>query len=181
MQNARTSSHTRRNMWYHGCMKKRDSENLTPMDAALRFLGYRARSVREVERHLDEKQFGEYEIMQTVERLHELGLLDDAKFAADFVESRLRTKPVSKRHLREQLFSHELPGEIIETVLDGIPDEEERTNATQIAGKYWRQLDRLPKREREDRVMQRLIGRGYSYETARFAVTAVAEDGELFE
>ena len=79
------------------------------MDAALRYLGYRARTVRELERYLDEQQFGEYEISQVIERLKELGLADDAKFAADFIESRLRTKPVSRRHLQEQLYAHELP------------------------------------------------------------------------
>lgn len=73
------------------------------MDAALTYLGFRARTVREVERYLDEKQYGEFEIMQVVDRLTELGLLNDAQYAADFVDSRLRTKPVSRRILREQL------------------------------------------------------------------------------
>ncbi len=87
------------------------------MDAALGYLGYRARTVREVERYLDEKQYGEYEIMQVIDRLAELGLVNDTAFAEEFVASRLRTKPVSRRHLRAQLYAHELAREVIDEAL----------------------------------------------------------------
>lgn len=159
--------------------KKNASAPGTPMDAALRFLGYRARTVRELERHLDEKQYGEYEIAQVVERLHELGLLDDAKFAADFIETRLQTKPVSRRHLREQLHAHELASDVIEEALAAVTDEMECSNAALVAEKYWRQLAALPAAEREQRVLQRLLGRGYAYDTTRMAIASLADAGEV--
>ena len=76
------------------------------MDAALRFLA-RARTVREVERHLDACEYGEVEVYETVERLKDLGLLNDVTYAEEFVRTRLATKPISRAHLREQLLSHE--------------------------------------------------------------------------
>ena len=149
----------------------------TPMDAALRFLGYSARSVREVERYLDSKQYGEFEISQVIERLEELGLLDDARFAADFVESRLNTKPVSRRHLAEQLRAHELPAEAIERAHAAVDDDAERQNAAAVAQKYWRQLAQLPPRERYERTMRRLLGRGYDWDVARAALGALTDGG----
>ena len=150
----------------------------TPMDAALRYLGYRARTVRELERYLDEQQFGEYEISQVIERLKELGLADDTKFAADFIESRLRTKPVSRRHLQEQLYAHELPQEVIEEALSAVTDEMEQANATAVAEKYWRQFMALPDAKRAERVLQRLQGRGFSYGVSLQAVTMLSDAAE---
>ena len=69
-------------------MKKNKVGN-TPMDAGLKFLTAKARTVREMEDHLDSLNYGEYEVYQVVERLKELGYLDDAKYAADFVSTRL--------------------------------------------------------------------------------------------
>ena len=153
------------------------------MDAALGYLGYRARTVREVERYLDEKQYGEYEIMQVIDRLAEL---NDTAFAEEFVASRLRTKPVSRRHLREQLYAHELPREVIDEALSTITDETERANALEVAKKYAEQFASLPREEREQRVTKRVLARGFSYETvknamAELSLTASAEDGDAEE
>lgn len=142
----------------------------SPMDAALKFLGYSARSVREVERHLDEKQYGEVEVYDTVERLKELGLLDDRAFAEAFIRSRLATKPVSRRKLYEQLLSHELPRELIEEALGAVDDLTEQDNALAVAEKYARQMEALPEDERAQRVLQRLLTRGYAYDDAAAAV-----------
>ena len=150
----------------------------SPMDAALHFLGYRARTVRETERYLDEKQYGEYEIAQTIDRLLELGLLDDEKFAADFIETRLRTKPVSRRHLSEQLYAHELPADILAAALEQISDETEQENANRIAEKYWAQFSNLEQSERRSRVMQRLLHRGYDYDTASRALDSQSHECE---
>src|SRR5512133_3202225 len=94
--------------------KKASDTGRTPMDAALRFLGARARTVRETERHLDACEYGEVEVYDTVERLKELGLLNDTAFAEEYVRTRLATKPVSRAHLREQLLAHEVEAQSIE-------------------------------------------------------------------
>ena len=48
-------------------------------DEALNFLTPKARSVRETENHLDECDYSEVEITQTIERLLGNGLLDERK------------------------------------------------------------------------------------------------------
>ena len=150
--------------------KRTTPDGTVPMDTALKFLSSRARTVREVERHLDERQFGEVEIMETVQRLEELNLLDDRAYARDFIETRLATKPVSRAHLSEQLYQHEIPRDIIDEALAAVTDETELASARGVAAKYLRQFAAEPDEARYERTLQRLLARGYSFDTARAAM-----------
>lgn len=151
-------------------LDKRDPQQpRTPMDAALRYLAARPCTVREMERHLDACNFGEFEVAQTVDRLRELSYLDDAKYAEDFVRTRLNTKPVSREKLRAQMLGHELAAETVDAALQTIDDGLELENAASIARKYWKQLAHYEEPERRQRLLLRLTGRGFSYETARRA------------
>jgi regulatory protein len=149
-----------------------------PMDAALGYLSARARTVREVERYLDGQNYGESEVQQTVERLQELGYLNDAEFAGEFVRTRLNTKPVSRYKLQEQLYSHELPRDIVEQALEAVDDDVEKQNAVLVARKYAEQMRTLSREERDRRLMQRMVGRGFSYDVSRLALETLDLEGE---
>ncbi len=148
----------------------------TPMDAALGFLAARERTVREVERYLDEQQYGEIEVQQVVDRLQELGYLNDAAYAARFIETRLNTKPISRGKLQEQLLAHELPREIAADALKAVGDEHERQNALRVARKHAAQLQAYAPEEREQRLLRRLVSRGYSYEDSRLAIESLSPE-----
>ncbi len=150
----------------------------TPMDEALRFLGSRARTIREIEHHLDRCEFGEVEIYDTVERLKELNLLDDKAYAEEYVRTRLNTKPVSRAHLRMQLVAHEIEQNAMENALLLVDDEQETRSAALVAEKYARQYAKLPPDERDELVMRRLMSRGYGYDDARAALSALSEEGD---
>ncbi len=153
----------------------------TPMDAALHHLSFRARTVRETERFLDDQNYGEYEVQQTVDRLQELGYLNDAAFAGEFIRSRLNAKPVSKAKLREQLYAHELPKGVIEEALTQVSKETEADHAVQVAQKYAAQIDEaLPPQERSQRLARRLLGRGFSFDDTRRAVQRVLNE-DIYE
>ena len=149
------------------------------MDAALRYLGARARTVREVERHLDSCEYGEVEVYETVERLKELGLVDDLAYANEFVRTRLATKPISRAHLREQLLAHEVEAQAIEQALLQLDDDAQRQSAISVAEKYARQYARLAPEERDEMVLRRLLSRGYSYDDARAALTEATGEKEV--
>ncbi len=152
------------------------------MDTALRYLAARPRTEREMLDYLDEKGFGEYEVDSTVERLRELGYVDDAAYAKNFVSSRLRSKPISKAHLWRQLLQHKLDKELIEQALQGVDDETELENARQVAKKYARQFLALDKSERKKRVSARLQGRGFSFYAISHAIALLEdESGEGFD
>ena len=155
---------------------KKTAEGISAYETALNFLTPKARTVREVELKLDEGNYSEGEIMQTVERLAEAGLLDDEKYARDFVETRLNTKPVSRFRLEEQLKGHFVPSDIIESVLDGLGEGLELNNAVQVAQKYLRQFEKIEdENEKLRRVYTRLRTRGYSHETIMNAIEEAKE------
>lgn len=159
--------------------EKRAQERKTPMDAALKFLTPKARTVREVERYLDEQNYGEVEVQQVVDRLIELKYLDDAAYAEEFAASRLRTKPISRRKLYEQLLAHEIPNDCIEQALLSIDEEAERENAVNTAKKHAAQLQGLEKYTFYSRLYKRILSRGYSHEDVKYAIRVVTgEDGE---
>ena len=148
------------------------------MDAALKYLTNAPRTVREVERRLDELEFGEVEVADVVDRLEELGLLNDESYCKDFVASRLRTKPVSRRHLHEQLRGHEAREEAIEEALAQVDAETEANNARLVAEKYLRQFEALKPEEQKDRLFKRLLARGFDYDCVRGAIEALTGEEE---
>ncbi len=146
------------------------------MDAALAYLTDRMRTVREVEDKLDDLQYGEGDILATVSRLKELNLLNDEAYAREFVRSRLATKPVSRQKLYLDLRAHRVPEECIEAALDELPRETETDNAREVARKFWRQMSALEENVRRERVLRRLMSRGFSTEASLAAIRSVAEE-----
>ena len=149
---------------------------MSPMDAALSYLTGRMRTVREVEEKLDDLQYGEGDILATVDRLRELDLLNDEAYAREFVRSRLATKPVSRQKLYLDLKAHKVPEELIEAALNELPAETEASNALEVAKKYWRQMSDLDENVRRERVLRRLMSRGFSAEASLASVRQAAEE-----
>jgi regulatory protein len=159
-------------------VKKRGKNS---MDAALDFLSVKARTVREVEQKLDELNFGESEVNQTVERLKELNYLNDQKYASDFVDSRLRTKPVSRKKLKEQLYTHLLSKEVIAEAVAAVDDAAEMKNTFSVAEKLQTQFSKLPFDEAKRRVVKRLAARGFTYDCIKICVERLYGDAEGME
>lgn len=139
------------------------------MDYALQYLTSKDRTVSEMQAYLDEKEFGEADVDATIERLIESGLLNDRRYAKMFVESRLRTKPLSRSHLYQQLRQHGIAQELIEEALSGAASDSDEENARLLAEKYVRQYASIDSEQRRQRVQRRLVSRGFSYETVRRA------------
>jgi len=156
----------------------------SPMQHALIYLSSKARTIREMEDYLDSKKYGEFEVYNAVEQLKELGYLNDERYAQDFISSRLATKPLSRRKLKEQLYEHRVPADIIDDALAAITEQDERSNAKLVAKKFDRQFGALEKHERKQRLIKRLAGRGFDYPTIREACAALYdgdEDIEMFD
>ncbi len=108
-------------------------------EVALRFLSYRARSVREVERRLGREGFPEQVIREVVHRLQETGLLDDRHFARLWVRDKMHRGPYGRVALRHQLHQRGISREIIDAILDEeLPEPLERSLAAEAAARAWR-------------------------------------------
>ena len=85
---------------------------------ALRLLGYRAYTQKEIGDKLATRGYAQRAIEQTLSTLERLNLIDDALFARQFVAQRLRSRPAGRKGLAFDLARRGVPSEVIERVLD---------------------------------------------------------------
>jgi len=88
------------------------------MEAAAAFLAVRSRSVDETRKRLVHLGYPAALVEQVVERLVEIGYLDDEAFARAWVESRDRARPRGAVALRRELQRKGVPDEVIPGVLE---------------------------------------------------------------
>ena len=93
-------------------------------EAAYRLLSYRARSEQELIERLARKGFSTRVVEKSIEQLKERGLINDAEFARQWAENRLRFKPQSAFLTRHELKEKGLSEEIIEEAVENYNDYE---------------------------------------------------------
>jgi len=165
--------------------------------AAVRFLEARPRSVAEVRRRLRGSGYPPPLIDAAVERLTELGFLDDEAFARSWIESRDRARPRGERALRSELLGKGIDRAQIDLVLaerrgegDADPGGEEapvdadEAAARRLMDRHARSLGRLmDPRARRQRAYALLARNGFDPDlAARVArdldASAEARDGD---
>ncbi|MGI8775544.1 MAG: regulatory protein RecX [Actinomycetota bacterium] len=139
------------------------------MKAAGRFLSRRSHSEAELRQKLGRRSDPAV-IDRVVARLYELELLDDAAFAAAWVEERGDKK--GRRALESELRGKGVASDVIAEALSGL-DEVQRSGAVELATRYLRRVSHKPLREQASAIQQMLARRGYDYEVAEAAVTQV--------
>lgn len=88
------------------------------MEAAAAFLAVRSRSVDETRKRLVHLGYPAAIVEQVLERLVEIGYLDDEAFARAWVESRDRARPRGSVALRRELQRKGVPDSVIAAVLE---------------------------------------------------------------
>jgi regulatory protein len=167
------------------------------MDAAAAFLALRPRSVAETRRHLRELGYAEPLCDATLDRLVELGYLDDGAFARAWLESRDRTRPRGRLALVQELLRKGVPRVVIDEALaeresaasdvprGGVPGEgrvelEAALRLLQArAGALEREVDA---RRRRQKAFALLARRGFAPDVCReAAATLVALPSDVVE
>ena len=97
--------------------------------AAMRILSYRFNSEGELRRKLEMKEFGRELIEATIARLRDEKWLDDDRFAAAYVRTRVR-KGIGLLRIKRELIAAGVESDIIARALDeSLPDHDERAAA----------------------------------------------------
>ena len=86
--------------------------------AAARFLEARSRSVTEVRRRLTGAGYRPALVQGAIDRLLELGMLDDRAFAGAWIASRDRARPRGERVLRQELLQKGVDRAVIDELLE---------------------------------------------------------------
>ena len=144
------------------------------LGVALRYLGYRPRTVQEVRRRLEGK-FPAPTVERTIAYLSDLNYLDDAAFCAQWISSRERRRPKGSYSLRQELLRLGVDRGLIEEALEGL---DEATNAYNAGQKPAARL--VAKGHSQQEFRNKLVGhlqrRGFRYGTAVQAANILWEE-----
>ncbi len=117
-----------------------------------------------------------------LDRFEEVGLVDDQAFAAMWVESRQRTRNLSRRALRNELQLKGVAAELISEALASIEADQELAAARRVAARKARSVMGLPRETQYRRISGALARKGYSaglcMQVVRELFDAGAEDSE---
>ena len=145
----------------------------------LRQLGIAPRSRAQLERKLAQRGCDPGVAGQVLDRMAEVGLVDDAAFAALLVQSRQRTKGVSGIALRAELREKGIADEIAEEAIGGLDEETERARAEELVDKRIRTMGGLAPDVQARRLAGMLARKGYSsgtvYAVVREAIARAPE------
>ncbi len=98
------------------------------MMEAHRLIDHRMRTRRELAVRLRSLGRPEEVVAEVLDRLENVGLIDDGRFARQWIDERLRSRPVGLSLLRRELRQKGIDAEIIETALEEREDGEEETD-----------------------------------------------------
>ena len=148
-------------------------------DVCLRLLTVRARTRSELEAQLTKRGYPDDVGARVLDRLVEVGLLDDVAFAEEWVRSRRANSGKGKRALATELRTKGVDPDVIAETLDGVDAGEWRVQAEELVAAKLRR-DKL---DDEMKVTRRLVGmlarRGYSQGMAFDVVrTQLAQERE---
>ncbi|MGW4067696.1 recombination regulator RecX [Nocardia grenadensis] len=145
-------------------------------EAALRLLAVRARSRAELAQRLSAKGYPLEVIERVLDRLAEVGLIDDADFARQWVRQRHGFSGKGRRALEQELRRKGVSQEDSAAALDTVTADDEYERATELVR---RKLRSLPAGLDREKAIRRLVGmlarRGYGHSVSYAVVKAEYE------
>nr|WP_245564073.1 recombination regulator RecX [Nocardia testacea] len=145
-------------------------------ESALRLLAVRARSRAELAQRLSAKGYSPEVTEQVLDRLAEVGLIDDADFARQWVRQRHGFSGKGRRALEQELRRKGVSQEDSAAALKGVTADDEYERATELVR---RKLRSLPAGLDREKAIRRLVGmlarRGYGHSVAYAVVKSEYE------
>jgi regulatory protein len=137
---------------------------------ALAYVARRLRSRWEMLEYFRRKEYDDALGRQLLDRLSDLGLVDDQKFAEAWVNTRRLLKPVSRRRLTQELHTKRIADDIVERVLA----EDETTDQTVLQELIVRRR-RQTRYQDNTKLMQYLARQGFGYDDIKHALENLDE------
>lgn len=126
---------------------------------ALRYAAMRQRSTWEMEQYLKRKQASPTLAEKILNKLSDIGLLNDETFARAWVQNRRLLRPTSKRKLQQELRAKRVPDQVIDRTLSEEAGDEQSALRALVAKKR-----NLPRYKADPmKLMQYLARQGFSY------------------
>ncbi|MVA75661.1 recombination regulator RecX [Auraticoccus sp. F435] len=130
-------------------------------EIVLRLLTVRARSRSELQTALAKRRVPPDVAERVLERMGEVGLVDDAAFAESWVSSRQQRRHLSTRALRHELQRKGIDRDQVDEALAGVEPEDEHAAALALAEKKLRSMSGLEPHVRRRRLAGALARKGF--------------------
>jgi regulatory protein len=132
---------------------------------ALRYVAMRPRSRWEVEFYLERKKASPTLVSTTLNKLSEIGLIDDTKVAKAYVNDRHLLRPTSRRKIIAELRKKRIASEVIEEAVGNEGEYEQAALLAIIETKR-----RQTKYQDDLKLMQYLARQGFNYDDIKSAM-----------
>lgn len=150
------------------------SEKDVALDKAMSFLSATKKTEKQVREHLSSKGYLGVVQDYAVEKLRGYGFLNDGEYAEAFVESMAKRK--GSRLMRMELRGKGISDAEIDGALETLDEETEIESAKGIAQKYMK--GKVFDQPTLQKAYRYLLGKGFSYEVAKSALSALGEIDE---
>lgn len=125
-------------------------------------LSFAARTRAHLEDVLTRRHFPEDVRAAVLNRMTDVGLINDEEYASAWVRGRQRSKGLSRRALRTELAHKGIDAQLIDTALEQVADDDERAAARSLVDKKLASLGALEPAARTRRLVGLLARKGYS-------------------
>lgn len=149
----------------------KETERTEALNKAADYALKTLKTKRQVKDYLLKKGYSEETVWQTVDKLKEYGYIDDKEYSKRFIESTSKTQ--GKRLIEYKLMMKGVKKEDIAAAYE-TAETDDNASARALCEKYLRNKEKT--RENVLKAYKYLIGKGFSYEQADYAVALFKED-----
>lgn len=146
------------------------------LQQALNYLSYQLRTEKEIRIYLKDKEIGQEDRHKIVDRLKELGLINDLTYGESYVRTNMRLSDKGPKKLAMQMQQKGLTPEIIEQALEQYTFEDQVENAHQTAEKTYNKNYGKSQKELLRNIQQRLMTKGFSSDVIQEAIEALPKE-----
>lgn len=150
-------------------------------EVALRKLDKRSCSRSELHAAITQRGFGEDTAREVLDRLENVGLIDDAAFARMIVHDRFHLRGTTGRAIIEELRRKGLSPEHITQALQAINADDEKQKASELAQRKAERMRGLPRHKVWNRLAGMLARKGYPPAIVSYALNDILSTWEYDE
>lgn len=151
------------------------------MDLAVKYLSFKARTVSEMSGYLKKKEIDKEIIIEVLKRLEEYRYLDDKVYLKNYVENNRNLTYYGSKRMIQDLKKRGISDDLLLTLEDLFPQEEEYRCAELVAKKTLRSLSGKTTTQKRKKVYDKLGRMGYPTEMALEIIRAEISEEEPLE
>lgn len=137
------------------------------------------KSRAQLERKLAERDVDPDVAEAVLDRMEDVGLVNDAELAGMIVRSQVAGRGLARRALRQELQKKGIAGQEADLALEQVSDDDERQRARELVDKKLRTMSRLDEQTKKRRLIGLLGRKGYSGSLAWSVINEALGDAEF--